>query len=416
MIAEPFVSQSKKFAQSQKGTSAVMFALSAPLLFLAVGVAVDYSHAVTEEQQMQAAVDAAVLAGATSAASTTQANGLTVASNYFSSDISWSGPSAQFAFNADGGLTGTATYSMPTLYSSFTGISSLSLQVTATAAAASFGTTNNVCLLLLSTTVQMLANGGTNIKAPNCEIDVASTTANPADTLNASVTIQSEKLCLAAPKSSMLVNDQSYLTDYTVFTPSCATAANPFVGKLPAPTSTTCSGSTAYGGTYSGTVTLSPGVYCGGFNFNSGTTVTLQPGLYVIKGGSWVVDGGSMTGSGVTFYFADTSLIQFNGGMTLTLSAPTTGTYAGILMYEKDGLSESSWNYDNSAAETLTGLIYLPSRDVTFNSTSNETTTGTFIANSGTFDKVNWNLSPGTTWTVPHTASGGAATPTVLSQ
>ena len=204
MIAETFVSRSKKFAQSQKGTSAVMFALSAPLLFLAVGVAVDYSHAVTEEQQMQAAVDAAVLAGATSAASTTQANGLTVASNYFSSDISWSGPSAQFAFNADGGLTGTATYSMPTLYSSFTGISSLSLQVTATAAAASFGTTNNVCLLLLSTTVQMLANGGTNIKAPNCEIDVASTTANPADTLNASVTIQSEKLCLAAPKSSML--------------------------------------------------------------------------------------------------------------------------------------------------------------------------------------------------------------------
>ena len=61
----------------------------------------------------------------------------------------------------------------------------------------------------------------------------------------------------------------------------------------------------------------------------------------MIKGGSWVVDGGSMTGSGVTFYFADTSLIQFNGGMTLTLSAPTTGTYAGILMYEKDGLSKS---------------------------------------------------------------------------
>ena len=79
MIAKSFISRIKQFVRSRRATSAVMFALSAPVVFLAVGVAVDYSHAVTEEQKMQAAVDAAVIAGATSAASNTAAMGVTAA-------------------------------------------------------------------------------------------------------------------------------------------------------------------------------------------------------------------------------------------------------------------------------------------------------------------------------------------------
>ena len=68
--------------------------------------------------------------------------------------------------------------------------------------------------------------------------------------------------------------------------------------------------------------------------------MNFKPGVYVIKGGGWNVNGGSWTGSGVTFYFADTSHIQFNSGISATLSAPTSGTYSGLLFYEPDGLAE----------------------------------------------------------------------------
>jgi len=97
----------------------------------------------------------------------------------------------------------------------------------------------------------------------------------------------------------------------------------------------------------------------------------------------------------VTFYFADSSNIQFNSGMNMNLSAPATGTYAGILFYEKDGLSDSNFVFNDRVSETLSGLIYLPSRNITFNSTSNMTTPQiTLIANSAIFDTLNWTLSP----------------------
>jgi hypothetical protein len=130
----------------------------------------------------------------------------------------------------------------------------------------------------------------------------------------------------------------------------------------------------------------------------------------VIKGGGWTVDGGSWTGTGVTFYFADSSNIQYNSGMRMTLSAPTSGTYAGILFYEADGLSTSNFVFDDSVSENLSGFIYLPSRNITFNSTSNEITTNIgVIANTAIFDGVNWSLTPSTLW--PITSGSGSTEP-----
>lgn len=86
---------------------------------------------------------------------------------------------------------------------------------------------------------------------------------------------------------------------------SCAAESDPYAGNMPAVSQTTCTHSNLnFNG---GTVNLTPGVYCGWINFNSGTNVNLAPGLYVIKNGGWNVNGGTWTGNGVTFYFADTS-------------------------------------------------------------------------------------------------------------
>jgi Flp pilus assembly protein TadG len=399
----------KRFAEDRNGSVAILFALSSAAILLAVGIAVDYSLAVSTRDKMQAALDAAVIAGAE--ASSTQ-----IAKNYFANDapsIS-SAAAPNFTLNANGSVSGSETYSMPTLFPLFgplAGVNSLSITVVATASPStgSSTTSNSVCILLLSPSASqsLLANSGTNISGPNCEIDVSST-ANPVAIFNSGVDINVEKVCL---QGANYIKNGGTVTNLSA---ACSTASNPYVGKLPAPPSTTCTNSN---GNYNGgTVNLTPGVYCGWFNFNSAPTVNFAPGVYVIQGGGWNVDGGTWKGSsGVTFYFADSSYIQYNSGMNLTLNAPTTGTYAGILFYEKDGLSNSNFVFDDSVSETMTGLIYLPSRNITFNSTSNETTPGiTLIANTAIFNNLNWSLSPQTLWPISNssTTSGGATTTT----
>jgi Flp pilus assembly protein TadG len=398
----------KRFAGNRNGGVAILFALSSAVILLAVGIAVDYSLAVSTRDKMQAALDAAVLAGAEAS----PANAITVATNYFASDAPSIAATVTpaFSFNNSGAFTGSATYNMPTLFGGVAGASTLGVTVLATASPSSSSSTtsNSVCILLLSPTASqsLLANSGANISGPKCEIDVSST-ANPVAIFNSGVDINVEKVCL---QGANYIKNGGTVTNLSA---ACSTASNPYVGKLPAPPSTTCTNSN---GNYNGgTVNLTPGVYCGWFNFNSAPTVNFAPGVYVIQGGGWNVDGGTWTGSGVTFYFADSSYIQYNSGMNLTLNAPTTGTYAGILFYEKDGLSNSNFVFDDSVAETMTGLIYLPSRNITFNSTSNETTPGiTLIANTAIFNTLNWSLSPQTLWPISNssTTSGGATTTT----
>ncbi len=47
-------------------------------------------------------------------------------------------------------------------------------------------------------------------------------------------------------------------------------------------------------------MTLSPGVYCGGLNIQTGTT-DAQPGVYVIRNGALnVASGATLKGNGVT--------------------------------------------------------------------------------------------------------------------
>jgi hypothetical protein len=88
-----------------------------------------------------------------------------------------------------------------------------------------------------------------------------------------------------------------------------------------------------------------------------GTTITLQPGVYVLGGsgltiGDWNSTGptGSIVGDGVTIYNSGTSSISINKtasysncgasndvGVTVRLSAPSTGVYAGVLFFQDLG-------------------------------------------------------------------------------
>lgn len=86
----------------------------------------------------------------------------------------------------------------------------------------------------------------------------------------------------------------------------------------------------------SATVTLSPGTYCNGITLNH-ATITFQPGLYIITGAMSWTNGSVINGTGVTIYSTQGGGYGFGyfsiTSSTVTLSAPTSGSLTGIVMF-----------------------------------------------------------------------------------
>jgi hypothetical protein len=118
-----------------------------------------------------------------------------------------------------------------------------------------------------------------------------------------------------------------------------------------------------------GTETLNPGRYCGGIQIGAGAQVTMNPGEYVMDGGVFNVAGGaSVTGVGVTIFLTgsgtDYAQVTINGGGTINISAPTSGTYKGIVFFQDRNApvaatgAQNKFNGDSNT--DIRGVIYIP--------------------------------------------------------
>ncbi len=372
-----------RFRRAESGNVTLIAAIVAVPVIGSTGVAIDYLRANRIATEVGSALDGAVLAGATATSDYAGA-----AKRYFAANLPF--PQARIAsytFTKTGTtrIDGTVSLDIPTSFSSILGVRSIRINLASAAQSTPGG--SSLCLIALSPNESQafLVNSGANVDAPTCEMDVKST-ANPAAIFNSGATIKTQKLCI---EGTNIINNGGTVTGRQT---GCPTPADPYAGKIPAPVSTVCDYSNM---NYSGTVTINPGTYCGWTNFNSGSNVTLRPGTYIIKSGGWNVNGGTWTGSGVTFYFADTSKIQFNSAVKATLSAPTSGTYKDVLFAETSGLSPSQFIFDDSLGFTLTGILYLPSREVVFNSGSTTRSQSmTAVVRKVIFNSTKWTLTP----------------------
>lgn len=143
---------------------------------------------------------------------------------------------------------------------------------------------------------------------------------------------------------------------------SCiATGASPLPPIIyPNPT---CSGTA----TKIGSNTLKPGNYSGTFP-PSGVT-QLQPGIYCVNGNFRMNAHDSLSGSDVVIVI-QTGDVRWNGGATINLSAPTSGPFAGLLLF----LPESNNNevvINGNSSSIFTGSILAPSADISIKGTGN---------------------------------------------
>ena len=139
----------------------------------------------------------------------------------------------------------------------------------------------------------------------------------------------------------------------------------------------TVPGCTAQSGTAAigATVNLNPGHFCTGFNFGNNSTVNLAAGAYYIDSaftmGNFVVINGT---GGVTLIINGNYAVTFSNGVRVSLTAPTTGPYAGMAIFGKrDGTSSVQQTFRNNTTLDIQGVIYFPNQIINF---ENNGTTG----------------------------------------
>jgi Putative Flp pilus-assembly TadE/G-like len=113
---------------------------------------------------------------------------------------------------------------------------------------------------------------------------------------------------------------------------------------------------------------LQPGVYQGGIQITGAAVVVMNPGIYIMEGGGFVVDQLAtvvglevMIYNDISGYSADPVQVQSLGKVVLT--APLSGTYQGISLFQNRA-SNTPITVSGAGLTTMTGVIYAPAAAV----------------------------------------------------
>ncbi len=349
------------FIRDQRGNVAILGALAASLVVAGAGFGVETGYWYYEQTRLQQAADAAayagavelrgggnedaILAGATAAA---KENGFKPGAD----TIAVVSP-ATVGGASDGHAVKVTISRTETRF--FSAMFSDDPVVVGASATATYNDTANACVLALDKSASAAVDFGGNTTAvfEGCVV-MSNSMASDAAEVSGSAEVTTP--CLVAV-GDVNVNNGLHLTDCAVSITGSAPAADPFADvEMPQDTGVCKSDAGA---------NLHPGRYCGGMNLKK--NVTLQPGLYIISGGELRINAGAVVqGAGVTFFFTDDASANFNGNARMTLSAPTTGPYAGLLFMGSPDNDDVGNTFNGTADSTFTGALYFPSQAVDY--------------------------------------------------
>lgn len=351
----------KRFLNTS-GSVAAIFALSLPVIVGGAGLGAEVSYWYYKKLQLQAEADAAAYAGGIEKRSGSST--YTVAAMAKSAAVS-------NGFLAD---IGTITVNAPPLSGSHQDAKSVEVIVqepvqrffskifTDTAmtesarAVATFQSSADACILALnpSFSKSILFSGNSTLTLKACVLMSNSVASDAIKEQGSSIINVS---CLVSVGGTDLTAAAT-LTDCKAPITQAPPAADPFA-NLPVPTDPgNCRNDNGN--------TLQPGNYCSGMGLNG--TVNLKPGTYIVSGGDFKVNANAnVSGTGVTIYLTGDSRVSINGNATLDLSAPTTGTYSGILFFgDRSNAAAVNNTFNGTAGSHLTGALYFASQPVNY--------------------------------------------------
>jgi Flp pilus assembly protein TadG len=355
-----------RFRRSARGNISIMTTLAFVPFAMFTSAAVDMANAVRMKAELQAAADSGVLAAATAlAVGKSDGDKEKLANDAFYANLSQKLLASLTA-------TPVTTIDFPKKSVHMTVkvetnqvltkllVDSLKIGVEATAV---IDKGKPICMLAFNKTIDkaISVEGTADIVADGCAVH-ANSISNTALNQEGSATAKADSFCVygdysGAPGAFSPTPDNNCRQEKDplesmVKKAVAATDLTTCMSPNPSPIKTT--------------VTLSPGVYCGGITIQTGATVTLEPGTYVIRNGSFNVQAGAtLLGDGVTILLTGTSASTyfFNaGGANISLKAPKTGPFAGILMTQTPDSSPSPHKNTVTGGGLMefVGIMYFP--------------------------------------------------------
>jgi Flp pilus assembly protein TadG len=362
-------------AHGRRGFVLVTMLLSMVALLAFVGLAIDVGYLQYQKTSMQTAADAAALGGVqelimngsgtltTAAKADAALNGFTDGTNGVSVTVNNPPATGYYTTNSQA-VEVIISQTVNTFFLELVGSATANVQVRAVAqqgpgsgciyaldpaASGAFSVTNGATAQVSGCGVVVDSTSSSALKVNgNGRLNAASiTVAGGASVSNGGTTSPAPSTNVAA-----LPDPLAYITAPTV------AAGCPNVNYNP--------------GWVNHTLYINPGIYCGGITIGNGITVVFNPGIYILKGGGLSVGGGiTVSGTGVTFYNTIATgyffgTIQIGNGATVSLSAPTTGSLAGILFFQDRTVTNSPGIALNGGTNSiLNGALYLPSSGLT---------------------------------------------------
>ena len=398
--------------REERGQALVCVVAALSLLMIVAGLGVDVGYLRYQHGQMQKSADAGALAGASeylydsgkvtkAAQNESAANGFSDGVNNIS--VTVNSPPTSGTFNGqDGYVQVTVAQAQPNFFMRVAGFNTTA--VSAMAVASSWGSASGCIYVLDPSDQDTYTASGSAIVSASCGIRVNSGNTKAFDNSGGACTT-------ASPGGIAVVGNIDQDTCGTTPQTGVAHFSDPLAG-LAEPTGWTCPSSpptypkecsySQSGGLQCNSqpsTEIQPGTYCGGITISAAAkTATFAAGTYILAGGGLTASGGVNVYSdgGVMFYNttdpsnkAGYKPITVSGGTSTTLTAPTSGTYAGILFFQDRNLPSTDLNKQNTisggSTGAFTGVLYFPTTPLVYS--GGGSTTSPYI------DIIAWTLT-----------------------
>lgn len=347
------------FPSSSSGTVSVLFAIGIVALVGIAGSGVDYSLTAWRKAKLQEALDAAVLAGVSDRGDAEKLSGvdgglskgqrIEIAQVFFDGNKS-SLPNVEnvsFLYEGDN-LVGRASIKVDTYLLRVVGFKKLDVNILASATSAV--TREPLCFMAMHPTRKhtLELKGSVSVIAPECNIYGNSEHEDDV------VDPHTPQNYIVGRSVQAIGYGHHFIANVTPPLEHAPELIPDPLSGLALPAATVCDFTNMV---VDGTSTaLNPGTYCGGLAINNGAVVTLNPGLYVISGDTFEMNGSEVAGSDVTVALADTNVKLDLQSSILRWSAPKTGPYAGMALI---GTRDPVDHVFQDSTIDLHGVIYL---------------------------------------------------------
>lgn len=368
----------RKLLKDRRGNALAIACAAMPLIVGAAGLAVDTIQWTLWKRQLQRAADSAAIAGVydrSAAAGSTTTVPTTVAHDLTLNKHTWMSlktgfPALEYPSNAGVKMYQvkvTLAVSEPLPFSSF--FMSTAPTIYAVSTAASIPSGGEACVNAREPTASKWGiniTGTAGIEMPDCVMYSNSSSTNSAAAGGSSNVVAEAVAGVGGIQESNNWHVQSYR-------PYSPPIDDPFANVTPDPADMQCT---------TAALTDSSGIPTGkncfsSISVGSNRTLNLPSGTYYINGGDLTVQG-TLTCTECTFVLTNKDplstqigQVKSNAGSNINLTAPTSGTYKGIAIYQDrratDQNGTNKINGNNSSI--IQGALYFPSQQLDYNGT-----------------------------------------------